>query len=85
MAAAWAVMLAAIVMGFCSLRLMYVGYSPFRFGDDWTIALRLSRGARWYSWSWLWSMHNEHRPVLVRLTEVADLYFLGGGRICISD
>lgn len=69
------------VCGLCTAAvtawLMIIAFSPTPSGDQWPILLDLASGKKWFSPSWLWSQHNEHRLPLIRLATAADLYLFG--------
>ena len=43
----------------------------------------IARGAGFSSWGWLWSQHNEHRLLVIRLLLLLDLRLFGGRNISL--
>ncbi len=62
---------------FCPV-LMKMAFTPTPHVDQWAILNDISAGEKWYSVTWLWKQHNEHRIPLLRLALYADLHFFGG-------
>jgi hypothetical protein len=65
-----------LTAGICAW-LMMIGYSPTPYADQWAILWDFARGAKWFSPSWLWQQHSEHRIPLVRLAVYLDFRWFG--------
>lgn len=74
-------LLAGAATAAITLLLIAKSYSPTPFADQWTLVDDLAAGVHWWSFSWLWHQHNEHRIPLARLSVVADLKLFGGHSI----
>jgi hypothetical protein len=77
------VLLAGAATATITLLLIGKSYSPTPFSDQWTLIDDLAAGVHWWSFSWLWHQHNEHRIPLARLSVVADLKLFGGHSILL--
>ena len=67
----------------CAIALSVRTYMPCPFWDEWAFVNAIAGGRGLFSWNWLWSQHNEHRLLVVRLLILADLRLFGGKNISL--
>ena len=70
------------VLLFC-LALVIRAYMPCPYWDEWVVIRDIALGKGPRDLGWLWSLQNEHRPVIPRLLILADVHLFGGRNISL--
>lgn len=73
----------AAAVAIVSVALTVRAYMPCPFWDGWDVIANIANGARPWSWTWLWSQHNEHRIATARLLIWLDWAAFGGKNISL--
>lgn len=79
----FAMLVLGVTAAIVSVALTIRCYMPCPWLDGWGVLAELGRGAKPWSWGWLWSQHNEHRIALVRLLSWLDWAAFGGKNVSL--